>query len=293
MSVTEALGTQKEVSLAQGTISYRERGSGETLLFIHGFLVNGDLWHKVVPVLSQNFHCIVPDLPLGSHVRGCNPEANLTPDGLARLISDFITALDLNDVTLVANDTGGALSQIVITRYPQRIKRLVLTNCDAFENFPPPVFYPLLWTGWIPGGVYIIGQLLRLGLTRKALLSLLAKKAVEPEILDSFLQPLATNSATRYDTAKILRGISNRYTKEAARKFSEFRYPVLLVWGLNDPFFSPRYAERLRLAFTNVQLEYLKDARCFVSEDQPEQLVASIESFMNRDREIAFAKEAP
>ena len=109
MSISSALGERKEVELPQGTIAYRERGSGEPIVFIHGLLVNGDLWRKVVPELSKDYRCIAPDLPLGSHTRRDERGADLSPYGVAKLIDDFLAALDLRDVTLVGNDTGGAL----------------------------------------------------------------------------------------------------------------------------------------------------------------------------------------
>ena len=107
-----------EIELTPGTIRYRDVGRGEPIVFVHGLLVNGDLWRKVVPPLARSFRCIVPDLPLGSHVTAMRPDADLTPPGLARLIADLLAALDLRDVTLVGNDTGGALCQLVATRPP-------------------------------------------------------------------------------------------------------------------------------------------------------------------------------
>ena len=91
---------------------YRERGTGEPIVFVHGALVNADLWRKVVPELAKDFRCIAPDLPLGSHERAMPADADLSPPGVAKLIADFIAALDLDNVTLVGNDTGGALCQL-------------------------------------------------------------------------------------------------------------------------------------------------------------------------------------
>ncbi len=138
MSRFDTLGSLKEVQLAQGTIRYRECGSGEPLVFVHGLLVNGDLWRKVAPSLAKSYRCIVPDLPLGSHEIPLATSADLTPPGLVRLITDFLDALELPAVTLIANDTGGALCQLLIAANPDRVERLVLTNCDAYENFPAP-----------------------------------------------------------------------------------------------------------------------------------------------------------
>src|SRR5688500_4505160 len=109
MSISDALGERRVVRLPQGPVSYRERGDGPAVLFIHGFLVNGDLWRGVVPGLADDYRCITPDWPLGSHELPMDERADLTPHGLVRLIDDFMAALALEDVVVVGNDTGGAL----------------------------------------------------------------------------------------------------------------------------------------------------------------------------------------
>ncbi len=131
-----------EVALSQGTIHYREEGSGPAVVLIHGLMVDGGVWSPLVPFLSLRARCIVPDLPLGAHRIPMRADADLTPPAVADMIAELFTRLELEDVTLVGNDTGGALCQLVIDRHPERIGRLVLTNCDAFENFPPAAFRP-------------------------------------------------------------------------------------------------------------------------------------------------------
>src|SRR5215213_152987 len=133
-----------EITLPHGTIRYRDEGEGPAVVFIHGLLVDRRVWQPVADRLATDVRCVVPDLPLGSHTIPMNADADLSPTGLARLIADLLDALELEDVTLVGNDTGGALSQLVAARHPERLGRLVLTNCDAFENFPPKMFRPLV-----------------------------------------------------------------------------------------------------------------------------------------------------
>ena len=118
MSRSGALGEQREAKLPQGTIRYRELGSGEPIVFVHGVLVNGDLWREVVPrVAAAGYRCIVPDLPLGAHEAPMREDADLTPPGLARLIADFVSGLGLERPAIVANDTGGALTQIAAVEH--------------------------------------------------------------------------------------------------------------------------------------------------------------------------------
>ena len=280
MSTFEELGVQKEVHLAQGTVRYRESGSGEPLVFIHGLLVNGDLWRKVVPILAKNYRCIVPDLPFGAHSLALNSSADLTPPGVAKLIADFLTALDLSSVTLIANDTGGAFTQIAITEYPERVGRLVLTNCDAYDNFLPLSLRAFEWFAFVPGFIALLGQLSKLNFIQRSLLALVAKHPVESRAIQSYMQPITVDKGVQHDVGKLLRGISTRYTNIAASKFGDFDKPVLLVWASEDRFFTTKYAERLQRAFPYATLHYVKDSYAFVPEDQPDQLVQHIETFL-------------
>src|SRR5215831_5846654 len=133
-----ALGQARAVELAQGTVEVFERGRGPTIVFAHGWLANANLWRKVVEPLAARFHCVVPDLPLGSHRVPLLPGADLTPQGCGALIADLIEALDLSDVTLVGCDSGGAYSQIAVAARPQRVARLLLTSCETlYDSFPP------------------------------------------------------------------------------------------------------------------------------------------------------------
>jgi pimeloyl-ACP methyl ester carboxylesterase len=236
----------------------------------------------MVPLLSSQFRCIVPEWPLGSHQLPCEPDAELNPLGLAHMIADFLSALDLNGVTLVGNNTGGALCQVLITTYPQRISRLVLTNSDAYENFLPPRFRPLQWISRVPGLIFLIAQFMRLDAVRRLPMTFgsLTIKPIPSPVLDEYLRPMIHNAAIRRDTRKILSGISSKYTLEAAYKFPGVLAPVLLAWGRQDPIFKPTYARQLKNAFLNARLEYIEDAGALVPEDQPQYLAELIAAFI-------------
>jgi pimeloyl-ACP methyl ester carboxylesterase len=284
MSISSALGERKEVELPQGAIAYRERGSGEPIVFIHGLLVNGDLWRKVVPELSKDYRCIVPDLPLGSHQRAMNEDADLSPYGVAKLIDDFMAALDLQHVTLVGNDTGGAFCQIVITRHPERIGRLVLTPCDAYENFPPRFFKWLLAPAKSPAVGRLMFQPMRLAALRHSPMGFgwLVKNGLDAEITDGWMRPALTDGAIRRDLAKVLRGIHPRYTLEAAERLGAFDRPVLLVWAPEKDFFPWEHAQRLSQTFPDARVERIDDSYTFVMEDQPERLTQLISEFARK-----------
>lgn len=271
-----------EVRLSQGTIRYRDSGSGEALVFLHGLLVDGRLWRKVVPELEGQHRCVVPDLPLGSHQLPMTADADLSPPGLARLVDDFMAALKLDSVTLVANDTGGAIAQIVAANHPERIGRLVLTNCDAFENFLPPAFRPLQLAARVPGLLTALLQSMRVDPLRRSPLAFgwLIKKDPREAPLAEWVRPFLEDPAVRRDVIKVLRGISKRYTLEAAERLRSFDRPTLLAWAREDRFFRLRFAERLAANIPGARLETIDDSYTFVSEDQPRRLAELIGGFV-------------
>jgi pimeloyl-ACP methyl ester carboxylesterase len=270
-----------EVRLPQGTVRYREFGSGPTVVLVHGLLVNGDVWREVAPRLAERFRVVVPELPLGSHELPMKAGTDLSPLGLAKIVADFLAALELADVTLVGNDTGGAISQLVAVHHPERLSRLVLTPCDAYENFLPAMFRPLQMLARVPGAVFVVGQSLRPRAARRLPFAYgwLAKRPIPDELTDAWMAPLLSNGAIRREIAAILKGISNRYTLEAARRFGEFGKPVLIAWAPEDRFFKLRYAERMVGAFPNARLERIEDSLTFVSLDQPERTASLIADF--------------
>jgi pimeloyl-ACP methyl ester carboxylesterase len=278
-----------EVKLSQGTINFRESGEGPPIVFVHGLLVDGRLWRKVTPLLEDRFRCIVPDLPLGSHRTPMSPDADLSPPALARLIADFLEALDLEDVVLVANDTGGAISQITAANHPERIGRLVLTNCDAFENFLPPAFRPLQWAARVPGGLTGMMAGMRFAALRRLPLAYgwLIKRDFDGAPTREWVDPFLTNREVRRDTIKVLRGIDSRYTIEAAEKLRTFDRPTLLAWAVEDRFFKISYAERLAATIKGATLERIEDSYTFVSEDQPERLAELIARFAREPAPVA------
>src|SRR3954447_24900033 len=269
------------LQLPQGPVHVRESGEGPPIVFVHGLLADGRLWDDVVAKLSDRHRCIVPDLPLGSHRAALKPDADLSPYGLARVIADVLEALDLHDVTLVANDTGGALSQIVVTRHPERIGRLVLTPCDAFENFLPPMFRPLQYVGgYVPGAIAAIAQAMRSKAIAKSMLAF-GPLALHhrPELYVSWLAPARSDAGVRRDLRKVLRGIRPRYTLEAAELLPGFHKPALVVWADREKVFPRAHAERLVELLPDARLETVADSKTFVPLDQPGSLAGLVAGF--------------
>ena len=274
---------QREVSLEGGVIRYREVGTGPALVFVHGILANGTLWRDVVADLSGRFRCIVPDLPLGGHSLPMLPEADMSPAGVARMVAELMDRLELRDVTLVGNDTGGAICQVVISNHSERIGRLVLTNCDAYESFFPPLLRPIQYGARLFGTrfVDVLARVLRARLAQRVLFKTVAVRNIDGATLDAYEGRLLRDADVRRDLARFLGSVSNRYTLEAARGFPEFDRPVLIAWGDRDPLFSPRLALRLQHDFPDARLEAVVGSRAFVPEDGPGQLAQLIQKFFD------------
>lgn len=272
----------QEISLPQGTVRYSDQGTGPTLVFIHGLLANSQLWSSVISHLHPHFRCLAPDLPLGAHEIPLQANVDLSPRGIAQLIADFLVALDLHEVTLIGNDTGGALCQLVIAHHPERINRLVLTNCDAFEQFFPPLVSPFHYGAQILGIQFanLLASLLRARWAQHRFMAALTRCRLSQAELDAFFLPLQQQSFVRRDMTSFLRAVSRRWTLEAAETFTNFLHPVLLVWGKDDLFFSQSLAIRLQQAFPDARLIQLSHARAFVPLDQPKALAQHILEFV-------------
>jgi pimeloyl-ACP methyl ester carboxylesterase len=283
MATVAPLGAILEVSLPQGTVRYYDQGTGPTLVFLHGLLANSLLWSRVIPRLVSHFRCIAPDLPLGAHSHPLHPDTDLSPLGVAQLVAAFLEALDLHEVTLIGNDTGGAICQLVIAHHPERISRLVLTNCDAFEHFFPPLVSPFQYGARLFGIQFanFLAWVLRARSAQRLFVAALSHRRLDPAELDAAFHPLLHLPGVRSDMTRFLQAVSNRYTLEAARTFSSFHHPVLLVWGRDDPFFSSRLAFRLQQAFPDATLERLPHSRAFVPLDQPEVLAQQMTEFVH------------
>ena len=276
------MSTTKHVDLSTARIRYRDVGEGPPIVFVHGLLVDGALWRKVTPALEGEFRCIVPDLPLGAHTIPMNEGADVTPLGLARMVVEFIEKLDLRDVTLVGNDTGGALTQIAITESPERIGRVVLTPCDAFDNFLPPMFKGLQILARVQPLLTAFVQPLRLRALRRLPLAfgwLTKRPNSDPEVEDAWVRAFFTRKETRRDVTRILRAIDSKYTEDAAKKLPSFDKPVLIAWATEDKVFPLEHAHKLADLLPNARVEEIADSYSFVPEDQPERLAELIRDF--------------
>jgi pimeloyl-ACP methyl ester carboxylesterase len=270
------------IELPQGTINYRVTGPEDAqrpVVFVHGFLVNGELWHGVQDALARHgVRSYAPDWPLGSHTIPMHADADQTPRGLARTIVGFLEALGLDDVTIAGNDSGGALTQFVLDSDHARIGRVVLTNCDAFENFPPSPFDKLMAAASTPAGMLALLTPTRVTAVRHspAGFGLLVDKPLDAEMTRRWVEPALSDAGVRRDTAKFLKGIDKNDLLDVSTRLHTFDKPVLLVWGAADRFFKPEFARRLAAVFPNARLVEVAGGKTFLPLDDPERVADEI-----------------
>ncbi len=270
------------LELPQGPVHYGDTGgAGPVVLLVHGLLSDGGLWDDVVAGLP-GCRCLTPTLPMGSHTEPMRDGADLSPRGVARIIDGFLAALGLDGVTIVACDSGGAVTQLLVTERPERIGRLVLTPCDAFGNFFPPLFMPYVWIARAPRLLGAVLQTMRIRALRGLPFAFgrIAKRGVPHATTDRWLAPALTNAGVRRDAAKFLRGVDRRDTLRAAELLPGFGKPALLLWPREERTFPFAHAERLRDLLPDSRLVEVPDAWAFLALDQPARTAEAIGAFV-------------
>lgn len=269
-------------TLQHGTIDYRTAGPSDApkpVVFVHGFLVNGELWTGVADALAaKGVRSYAPDWPLGSQPRAMDPDADQSPAGVARLVNEFIGQLGLDDVTLVGNDTGGAIVQFLLDADHSRVGRVVLTNCDAFDEFPPGRFKALFWIGKRAGRIKALIGPTRIRAIRHSPLgfgSLVAGK-LDGDLTRRWIEPSRTDRAVRAETARFLRAVDAQELLAVSNRLGRFTKPVLLVWGAADRFFKPSFAHHLAEVLPDATVVEVPGAKTFIPLDDPQRVADEI-----------------
>ena len=271
-----------QLALRQATIEYQEFGPKDSahppVFFVHGILVDGQLWHGVADSLGRaGYRCIVPTLPLGSHTIPVNDAAALSLPGVAEIVNDAIAALDLSDVTLVGCDTGGGICQLAVDARPDRIGRLVLTNCDAFDQCPPFPFGVVFGLLRGPISIRTLFWLMRIPALRNSPLGFgLLLSRPDARLTADWIRPCLKDTRICRDLAALLRQVATADLTDVAARLTRFAKPVTLVWGQGDRVFTPRLGRRLAEVFSNAKLIEVPGAKTFVSLDNPDAVIDAI-----------------
>jgi pimeloyl-ACP methyl ester carboxylesterase len=273
-----------EIELSAGTIEYEDTGGhGPVLVMLHGLMMDASLWDGPIADLRARYRCVAPTLPLGAHRRAMHADADLSLPGIAGLIAEFLDRLDLSDVTLVGNDTGGALVQLLMRDGAERVGRVVLASCDAFDNFPPGLTgKTLVLTGKLSPAMFgLFMQQMRLKLVRRLPIAFgwLTKRG--DAATARWMRPVMNQAEIRRDAVRMLRSVAAdpSLLLEAAESLPGFTRPALVVWASGDRVMPPEHGRRLAGLLPLGRLAEVEDSYTLIPLDQPARLAQLIREF--------------
>jgi pimeloyl-ACP methyl ester carboxylesterase len=277
-----------EIELTAGTIEYQDTGGdGPVLVLLGGLVMDGSVWDPVVEELRGDHRCIVPTLPLGAHRKAMHPDADLSLQGFAGMVAELLSRLELEDVTLVQNDHAAGL--VLAGSNPARVARLVISSCEAFENYPPGLpGKNVRLTAFVPGGIFLTMQALRLRALRSLPIAFgwMAKRPLPDELLDRWLAPLQSQRAVRRDLRKYVTGGRRRQMVEVCERLRAFTRPALVVWTPEDKVQRPEHGRRFAALLPDARLVEIADSYTLIMRDQPQAFARAIREFV---RETAGA----
>ncbi|MGW5663867.1 alpha/beta fold hydrolase [Streptomyces sp. NPDC003758] len=269
-----------EITLTAGPVAYEDTGGdGPVVVLLHGLVHDHTVWRKVMADLRADHRVIAPTLPYGAHRRPMHRPP--TPDLVNDLIAEFLDHLDLRDVTLVESDCGRA--QTVAARHPERLARLVLISCEAFDNYPPGAPGKMIGLACaVPGGVPLMVRVLGWKPLRRLPVGIgaLTKYPVPDEIVDGWLRPLRTDKAIRRDFRHYGTHVRRTELLEAGQALKTFDRPALVVWATEDLMMPREHGRRLAELLPKGRLMEIDDSRTLIAEDQPERLAAVLREFI-------------
>ena len=276
--------TTGEIELSAGTLTYRDTGGdGPVLVLLHGLMMDASLWERTITELAADHRCVAPTLPLGAHRHGMRADADLSLPGVARLVAEFLDRLDLRDVVLVGNDTGGALVQLMMVDGAARVAGVVLVSCDAFDNFPPGLTgRTLVLSGRLPPRLFgvFMGQMRLRPLRRMPVafgwLTLRGDAATA-----RWIRPVLERPEIRRDAVRTLRAAAadTGLLLAAAERLPAFDRPALVVWARDDRVMPPEHGRRLAALLPRGRLVEIDDSYTLVPLDRPTELARAIREF--------------
>jgi pimeloyl-ACP methyl ester carboxylesterase len=271
------------IELSAGHIDYLDTaGDGPIVVLLHGVLMNNTVWGGVITKLAPTFRCIAPTLPLGAHRQPMRPGADLSIDGIALLVAEFLERLDLEDVTLIMNDWGGP--QLLVDHgRTERIGRLVFVACEAFDNLPPGVPGRRLATlAAKPGGFALQSLLMRSAVVRRSVAATLVKQRVPEEMLRDWFGPFIHDRKIRRDLRSYCLSVPLDSGRNWSAGLGSFTKPALVVWAPEDQIMPPEHGRRLADLLPDGRLVEITDSYTVVPLDQPAQLADAVRAFVTQ-----------
>jgi pimeloyl-ACP methyl ester carboxylesterase len=281
MDIKQFASLRTTITTPMGEIAYVEKGAGPAALFVHGVLLNGAVWRHVIDELAAERRCIAIDI-LGHGATRAQPGQDIGFNAQAAMLEAFCDAMGLEQVDLVANDSGGGFSQIFAALHPERIRTLTLTNCDTHDNYPPPAlagFVALAQNGQIAATIQRVFDEPEFG---KQLLGTAYEhpEALSADAIDFYLRPWLATPQAAQDLERFLTGFDNNDNVRIEPQLQQLQAPALIVWGTADVFFDVKWAHWLKDTLPGATgVIEVPNAKLFFPEERPEMLAGHIRSF--------------
>jgi pimeloyl-ACP methyl ester carboxylesterase len=272
MTTSVVLAKTQTVQTPSGRIAYTEQGTGPVALFVHGVLLNKHLWRHQLAHLSDIRRCIALDL-LAHGETDIAGDQDVSVTANAKMLAQFLDALNVEQVDLVGNDSGGGIAQIFSALYPQRVRSLTLTDCDVHDNWPPEAFKPFLDMaagGGLPGTLDAMLSDKNIYRSPQALGPAYEHpEHVTDESIESYLRPLVRTEQRTRDLQRFLAAFDNAHTRAVEARLKTLTVPTLIVWGTDDVYFDVEWSKWLAKTIpgTRRRLE-LEGARIFFPEER-------------------------
>lgn len=272
MATAMISSTKKQVQTPSGRIAYTESGNGPVALFVHGVLLNSHLWRHQLAELADIRRCIAVDL-LAHGDTEIAAGQDLSVSANAEMLKQLLDALNIDQVDLVGNDSGGGISQIFAARYPERIRTLTLTDCDAHDNWPPEAFKPFLEMAAGGGLSKTLNAMLQDKTIYRSPQALGPAYENPEEISDddieAYLRPLVRNEQRTRDLQRFLAAFDNKHTRSIEDGLKKLKAPTLIVWGTDDVYFDVKWSRWLAetIPGTKRRVEF-EGARIFFPEQR-------------------------
>jgi pimeloyl-ACP methyl ester carboxylesterase len=274
-----------ELELSAGTIDYEDTGgSGPAIVFAHGLMMDGSMWRKVVAELRGEYRCVLPTLPLGGQRQPMRADADLSMRGVAEILGEFIERLELREITLAMSDWGGP-QLLVGSAWDERVARLVLCSCEAFDNVPPKGAARLLpLIARLPGGMFAVAMPFRFDSLRRLPITYghMTRRPVPREVMDRWFGPVTHERGVRMDLRKYVLSAAQgrRELVAAAERLRSFDRPALVVWASEDRLMPREHGPRLAELLPHGRLVEIEDSYTLIPEDQPEELTRHLREFL-------------
>ena len=266
---------KRKIRTFAGDIAYLRTGQGPPLVLLHGIPSSSYLWRDVIEPLSATFEVLAPDL-LGFGDSDKRMDVDLSIAAQARYVVAFMETIGVHQAAVAGHDIGGGVAQLMAVDEPQRVARLILIDSIVDNNWPIPDIARLKEPAW---DQIMVNIDLRRGLRKGLEAGMATPDRVTDEMVDEWTRPFQDLGGRRA-YLRAARALNNRDLTSRAKHIDEIETPTLILWGANDAFLEPGWAETLHHRLRESTVQIIDPGGHFLPLDRPDAVVEAITRFL-------------